>query len=63
MIWVYINYGMKINVGYARVLSMDQNLKRQLDNLKTFGAKNIYSKNSMGNLLKMDCYFNNFLVL
>ncbi|EHS03639.1 transposon DNA-invertase Bin3 domain protein [Staphylococcus epidermidis VCU129] len=35
---------MKINVGYVRVLSMDQNLKRQLDNLKTFGAKNIYRK-------------------
>ena len=44
MIRVYINYGVKINVGYARVLSMDQNLKRQLDNLKTFGAKNIYRK-------------------
>ncbi len=46
MIWVYINYGVKINVGYARVLSMDQNLKRQLDNLKTFGVKNIYRKQS-----------------
>lgn len=63
MIWVYINYGMKINVGYARVLSMDQNLKRQLDNLKTFGAKKHLQKNSLGNLLKIDCYFNNFLVL
>ena len=48
MIWVYINYGVKINVGYARVLSMDQNLKRQLDNLKTFGVKNIYRKTVWG---------------
>ena len=37
---------MKINVGYARVLSMDQNLKRQLDNLKTFGAKTFTEKQS-----------------
>ena len=44
MIWVYINYGVKINVGYARVLSMDQNLKRQLDNLKTFGVKTFTEK-------------------
>ena len=48
MIWVYINYGVKINVSYARVLSMDQNLKRQLDNLKTFGVKNIYRKTVWG---------------
>lgn len=46
MIWVYINYGVKINVGYARVLSMDQNLKRQLDNLKTFGVKTFTEKQS-----------------
>lgn len=25
--------------GYARVFSVDQNLKRQLKNLKTFGIK------------------------
>ncbi|MDU3266333.1 MAG: recombinase family protein, partial [Staphylococcus sp.] len=25
-------------VGYARVSSVDQNLERQLENLKTFGA-------------------------
>ena len=32
-------------VGYARVSSIDQNLERQLENLKTFGAeKNIYRK-------------------
>ena len=62
MIWVYINYGVKINVGYARVLSMDQNLKRQLDNLKTFGVKTFTEKQS-GESIKIDCYFNNFLVL
>ena len=29
-------------IGYARVSSVDQNLERQLDNLKTFGVENIY---------------------
>ena len=29
-------------IGYARVSSMNQNLERQLDNLKTFGVENIY---------------------
>lgn len=28
-------------VGYARVSSIDQNLERQLENLKTFGAEKI----------------------
>ena len=29
-------------IGYARVSSVNQNLERQLDNLKTFGVENIY---------------------
>ena len=29
-------------IGYARVSSTDQNLERQIDNLKTFGVENIY---------------------
>ena len=31
-------------VGYARVSSVDQNLERQLENLKTFGAEKIFTE-------------------
>lgn len=46
MIKVFINCEVKsMIVGYARVSSIDQNLERQLENLKTFGVeKNIYRK-------------------
>ena len=33
-------------MGYARVSSVDQNLERQLENLKTFGAEKFYRKQS-----------------
>ena len=39
-------------VGYARVSTIDQNLERQLENLKTFGAEKIFTKKQSGNLLK-----------
>ncbi|NIX97836.1 recombinase family protein, partial [Staphylococcus aureus] len=35
-------------VGYARVSSIDQNLERQLDNLKTFGAEKIFTEKQSG---------------
>ncbi|MCR1798100.1 recombinase family protein [Staphylococcus warneri] len=35
-------------VGYARVSSIDQNLERQLDNLKTFGVKKIFTEKQSG---------------
>ena len=35
-------------VGYARVSSIDQNLERQLANLKTFGAEKIFSEKRSG---------------
>lgn len=31
-------------VGYARVSSIDQNLERQLANLKTFGVEKIFTE-------------------
>ena len=31
-------------VGYARVSSIDQNLERQLENLKLFGAEKIFTE-------------------
>jgi DNA invertase Pin-like site-specific DNA recombinase len=31
-------------IGYARVSSVDQNLERQLDNLKTFGVEKIFTE-------------------
>ena len=33
-------------IGYARVSSIDQNLERQLENLKRLVLKNIYRKQS-----------------
>ena len=64
MIRVYINYEVKsMIIGYARVSSTDQNLERQLENLKTFGAEKYLQKNSLGNLLKIDQYFKKLLTL
>ena len=50
-------------IGYARVSSIDQNLERQLENLKTFGAEKYLQKNSLGNLLKIDRYFKKHSIL
>ena len=35
-------------IGYARVSSIDQNLERQLDNLKTFGVEKIFTEKQLG---------------
>ena len=35
-------------VGYARVSSLDQNLERQLENLKMFGAEKIFTEKQSG---------------
>lgn len=35
-------------VGYARVSSIDQNLERQLENLKTFGVEKIFTEKESG---------------
>jgi DNA invertase Pin-like site-specific DNA recombinase len=37
-------------VGYARVSSVDQNLERQLENLKTFGAEKIFTEKQSGQI-------------
>lgn len=49
MIRVYINYEMKsMIVGYARVSSIEQNLERQLENLKMFGVEKIFTEKQSG---------------
>ena len=49
MIRVYINYEVKsMIIGYARVSSIDQNLERQLENLKTFGVEKIFTEKQSG---------------
>lgn len=39
-------------VGYARVSSNSQNLERQIENLKTFGAERIFSEKQSGKNIK-----------
>ncbi|GEQ07081.1 hypothetical protein SGA02_29090 [Staphylococcus gallinarum] len=39
-------------ISYARVPSIDKNLARQLDNLKTFGVEKIFTENQSGKSVK-----------
>ena len=39
-------------IGYARVSSIDQNLERQLENLKTFGVEKIFTEKQSGKSIK-----------
>ena len=50
-------------IGYARVSSIDQNLERQLENLKRLVLKKFSQKNSLVSPLKIDRYFKKHLTL
>lgn len=50
-------------VGYARVSSIDQNIERQLENLKTFGAEKFLQKSNQENQSKTDLFFKKRLIL
>ncbi|MEJ7190283.1 recombinase family protein [Staphylococcus warneri] len=39
-------------IGYARVSSLDQNLERQLENLKMFGAEKIFTEKQSGKFIE-----------
>ena len=54
MIRVFINCEVKsIIVGYARVSSIDQNLERQLENLKAFGVEKIFTEKQSGKSIEI----------
>ena len=50
-------------IGYARVSSVDQNLERQLDNLKTFGVEKIFTEKQSGKSVENRPYFKKHLTL
>lgn len=48
-------------IGYARVFSIDQNLDRQLDNLKAFGVEKIFIKKQSGKSVENRLVFQEIL--
>jgi DNA invertase Pin-like site-specific DNA recombinase len=48
MIRVYEKGWENLIVGYARVSTIDQNLDRQIENLKSFGAEKIFTEKQSG---------------
>ncbi len=64
MIRVYINYEVKINDRrLCESIFGDQNLERQLENLKTFGVEKIFTEKQSGKSVKIDLYFKKHLIL
>lgn len=48
MIIIFKRCGIKVIIGYARVSSTDQNLSRQVEELKKFGCEKIFTEKQSG---------------
>ena len=61
MIIVFKRCGIKVIIGYARVSSTDQNLSRQVEELKKFGCEKIFTEKQSGRNIQNRQVYNDLL--